>query len=126
MSKIFREEDVKTKTDLIKFLRTVAGASNQDFAEHLNMPVTYFTNKIYRGSFSIDDLATICASNDWKLIIESNYDGRVIFDVTKLLSNKEAIEKAKRKTFDEYIQTKSKLKEMEKMYPFLKKRGANK
>lgn len=117
---VIYEKDVKTKSDLIKYIRTINDLSNSEMAFFLGRTLRYFNNKLSRNSFSIEDLSTVCYCCDLKLIIESNNDGRVIFDLTNVFANKEVKEKINKEKFREYLELKSKIEDLEEKYPYLK------
>lgn len=60
------------RREFIVEIRDTLNASNEDMANAMCVQVSYFNNKLDRGSFSIEDLERLCRGTGIRIIFESD------------------------------------------------------
>ena len=73
--------------DKIKALMSIRGKKNIDLAKYLGMSAQALQNKLFRGSFSAEDLIKIGNFLDCTLNFQVDDKQKIIFDMSDLRSH---------------------------------------
>lgn len=73
-----KEPSNRNKSRLIRQLQRNAGYSTEEMAKLLGYSKTYFNNKLYRNSFSFEDIVTATTACGYTITFEPKYEGQCI------------------------------------------------
>lgn len=65
-------------SEIIKSIMDSKGLNNMQMAKHLGIQTQSFANKLYRDSYTVDELVRILNILDCKLVIEPNPEVKYI------------------------------------------------
>lgn len=124
----FISESDKTKSALIKKMQDKSNTPIETLAAYLGCNTQSLRNKLFRNSFSIDDLLIAAYACNFSVVLRNNSNGEnIVIDLVDffkpmnddvLVRISDLDKEAKKAKQAEYEQLKAKLKEMKDTYGF--------